>query len=59
VAALLGSREPGGARRTPLAGRFFAAALLACVALSGASAIGAADSLHTSIEIAQGETPHR
>jgi Zn-dependent protease with chaperone function len=59
VAALLGSREPGGAPRTPLAGRFVAAALLTCVALSGASAIGAADSLHTSIEIAQGEMPHR
>ncbi|WP_405721979.1 M48 family metalloprotease [Streptomyces sp. NBC_01537] len=57
VAALLG-RTPDSAPRTTGTCRFVAAALLACLALSGASAIGAADSLHSTIEIAQGEHPH-
>lgn len=57
VAALLGA-GPCTSPRTTRTGRFVAVALLACVALSGASAIGAADSLHTGIEIAQGENPH-
>jgi len=57
VAALLGG-TPDSAPRTTGPCRFVAAALLACVALSGVSAIGAADSLHRTIEIAQGEYPH-
>ena len=57
VAALLG-RTPDPAPRTTRTCRCVAAVLLACVALSGATAIGAADSLHRTIEIAQGEHPH-
>lgn len=51
VAALLGAGANG--RR---AGRLVAGALLICMALSGATAVGAADDLHAHIEIAQGES---
>lgn len=54
VAALL-----GGAAPRPRAGRAAAAALLACMALSGVAAIDATHDLHTSIEVAQGESPQR
>ncbi|MEV7681379.1 M56 family metallopeptidase [Streptomyces sp. NPDC088341] len=55
VAALLGGVESGppAASRT---GRLIAGALLCCLALSGATAAGAANDLHTHIEIAQGES---
>ncbi|MFE4830604.1 M56 family metallopeptidase [Streptomyces sp. NPDC056672] len=59
VAALLGGAESGppAASRT---GRLIAGALLCCLvcclALSGATAAGAANDLHTHIEIAQGES---
>ncbi|MCX4680292.1 M56 family metallopeptidase [Streptomyces sp. NBC_01433] len=56
VAALLDHGAHGAhPRRTT--NRFLAAALLACLALSAASALEAATDLHTSIEIAQGESP--
>ncbi|WP_328890680.1 M48 family metalloprotease [Streptomyces sp. NBC_00316] len=54
VAALLGRAAP-----RPRAGRVAAAALLACLALSGAAAIDATHDLHHSIEVAQGESPQR
>ncbi|MET7860632.1 M48 family metalloprotease [Streptomyces sp. NPDC005318] len=54
VAALLGRTAP-----RPRAGRAAAAALLACLALSGAAAIDATHDLHHSIEVAQGESPRR
>ncbi|QXE38373.1 M56 family metallopeptidase [Streptomyces sp. GMY02] len=57
VAALLGgsggASGPGLPSRT---GRLIAGALLCCVVLSGATAVGAADDLHDHIEIAQGES---
>ncbi|MEV0041333.1 M56 family peptidase, partial [Streptomyces sp. NPDC050804] len=55
VAALLGGAESGppAASRT---GRLIAGALLCCLALSGATAAGAANDLHAHIEIAQGES---
>ncbi|MFE3743758.1 hypothetical protein ACFXPP_36120, partial [Streptomyces sp. NPDC059134] len=49
----------GGGGGPPPAGRLVAGALLVCLAVSGATALGAADDLHTHIEIAQGETPGR
>ncbi|MET9882732.1 M56 family metallopeptidase [Streptomyces sp. NPDC006430] len=56
VAALLEERaEVAGSGRT--AGAVIASALLACLALSTASALEAAGDLHTSIEVAQGERP--
>ncbi|MFC9425929.1 M48 family metalloprotease [Streptomyces sp. NPDC056987] len=58
VAALLGVGG-GGAPVRPTAGRLVAGALLLCLAVSGATALGAADDLHTHIEIAQGEIPAR
>ncbi|MFI6698586.1 M56 family metallopeptidase [Streptomyces sp. NPDC050509] len=58
VAALLGPARTGGAGPAP-AGRLVAGALLVCLAVSGATAVGAADDLHTHIEIAQGEIPGR
>ncbi|MEW2491556.1 hypothetical protein AB0915_37160, partial [Streptomyces sp. NPDC048411] len=52
VAALLGrvTHRPG-------VGRAAAAALLACLILSGSAALEATNDLHSSIEIAQGEVP--
>ncbi|MFF7577736.1 M48 family metalloprotease [Streptomyces sp. NPDC008061] len=52
VAALLGRATP-----RPRVGRAAAAALLACLALSGAAALDATHDLHSSIEAAQGESP--
>ncbi|MFF1837909.1 M48 family metalloprotease [Streptomyces sp. NPDC058231] len=52
VAALLGRATP-----RPRVGRTAAAALLACLALSGAAALDATHDLHHSIEVAQGESP--
>ncbi|MYZ40983.1 M56 family peptidase, partial [Streptomyces sp. SID4917] len=40
----------------PRTGRLIAGVLLCCVTLSGATAVGAANDLHTHIEIAQGES---
>ncbi|MGW3622152.1 M56 family metallopeptidase [Streptomyces sp. NPDC000880] len=56
VAALLdhGAEAAQARRRTS---RVIATALLACLALSAGSALEAAHDLHTSIEIAQGESP--
>ncbi|MGW1094053.1 M56 family metallopeptidase, partial [Streptomyces sp. NPDC002596] len=54
VAALLGR-----AGRPPGVGRAAAAALLACLILSGAAALEATNDLHSSIEVAQGEVPQR
>jgi len=54
VAALLG-REVDS---TPAPSRFIAVALLCCVVVSGASALGAANDLHSSIEVAQENGPH-
>ncbi|WP_406378955.1 M56 family metallopeptidase [Streptomyces sp. NBC_01618] len=54
VAALLGRNAP-----RPRVGRAAAAALLACLVLSGAAALDATSDLHSSIEAAQGEgAPH-
>ncbi|MEE1772581.1 M48 family metalloprotease [Streptomyces sp. JV185] len=53
VAALLGR---GTAR--PRVGRAAAAALLACLVVSGAAALDATSDLHSGIEAAQGESPH-
>ncbi|MFI9626081.1 M56 family metallopeptidase [Streptomyces sp. NPDC052042] len=54
VAALLGRGTP-----SPRVGRAAAAALLACLVVSGAAALEATGDLHSSIEAAQGETgPH-
>ncbi|MFE3830290.1 M48 family metalloprotease [Streptomyces sp. NPDC059092] len=58
VAALLGPARDG-ATGLPTAGRLLAGALLVCLAVSGATAVGAADTLHAHIEIAQGEIPSR
>ncbi|WP_329071151.1 M56 family metallopeptidase [Streptomyces sp. NBC_01429] len=55
VAALLDTAT-AGRPVLPRTGRLVAGALLVCLAASGATAIGAADDLHTHIEIAQGET---
>ncbi|MET7527050.1 M56 family metallopeptidase [Streptomyces sp900116325] len=52
IAALLGRATP-----RPRVGRAAAAALLACLALSGAAALDATHDLHSSIEVAQGESP--
>ncbi|WP_335933186.1 M56 family metallopeptidase [Streptomyces sp. PTD5-9] len=52
VAALLGRGVP-----RPRGGRAAAAALLACLLVSGAAALDATNDLHSSIEAAQGETP--
>ncbi|MFF9348864.1 M56 family metallopeptidase [Streptomyces sp. NPDC014734] len=52
VAALLDRAAP-----RPRAGRAAAAALLACLVLSGAAALDATSDLHSSIEVAQGEAP--
>ncbi|MDX6352893.1 MAG: hypothetical protein QOF84_7683 [Streptomyces sp.] len=57
VAALLG-RGTDIAPAPVRVRRIVAAALLACVVVSGASALGAAQNLHSNIEIAQGESPH-
>jgi beta-lactamase regulating signal transducer with metallopeptidase domain len=54
VAALLGR-----ATHRPGVGRAAAAALLACLILSGAAALEATNDLHSSIEVAQGEVPQR
>ncbi|MER5459915.1 M56 family metallopeptidase [Streptomyces sp. NPDC002668] len=55
VAALLSSGAPTrGRRRTS---HVIAAALLACLVLSAAAALEAADDLHAGIEIAHGESP--
>ncbi|MFF3733159.1 M56 family metallopeptidase [Streptomyces sp. NPDC002476] len=53
VAALLGRGTP-----RPRVGRAAAAALLACLVVSGAAALDATSDLHSSIEVAQGEAPH-
>ncbi|MEU9619541.1 MULTISPECIES: M56 family metallopeptidase [unclassified Streptomyces] len=50
VAALLGRSSP-----RPRVGRAAAAALLACLVVSGAAALDATSDLHSSIEAAQGE----
>ncbi|MFF3176773.1 M56 family metallopeptidase [Streptomyces sp. NPDC057900] len=52
VAALLGRTAAH-----PRVGRAAAAALIACLAVSGAAALDATHDLHSSIETAQGETP--
>ncbi|WP_326743710.1 M48 family metalloprotease [Streptomyces sp. NBC_00121] len=52
VEALLGRATP-----RPRVGRAAAAALLACLVLSGAAALDATHDLHSSIEVAQGESP--
>ncbi|MEU3655320.1 M56 family metallopeptidase [Streptomyces sp. NPDC032161] len=52
VAALLGRGTP-----RPRVGRAAAAALLACLVVSGAAALDATSDLHSSIEAAQGEAP--
>lgn len=52
VAALLGR-----AAARPRVGRAAAATLLVCLAVSGAAALDATYDLHSSIEIAQGESP--
>ncbi|MFG3137492.1 M56 family metallopeptidase [Streptomyces sp. NPDC048211] len=52
VAALLGK-----AAARPRVGRAAAAALLACLVVSGTAALDATYDLHSSIEIAQGESP--
>ncbi|MFI6898812.1 M56 family metallopeptidase [Streptomyces sp. NPDC050256] len=52
VAALLGR-----AAARPRVGRAAAATLLACLALSGGAALDATYDLHSSIEIAQGDSP--
>ncbi|MFJ1646371.1 M56 family metallopeptidase [Streptomyces sp. NPDC088258] len=54
VAALLDTAT-AGRPVPPRTGRLVAGGLLVCLAVSGATAIGAADDLHTHIEIAQGE----
>ncbi|WP_329201598.1 MULTISPECIES: M56 family metallopeptidase [unclassified Streptomyces] len=56
VAALL-DQHSGTARTRRDTRIAIAAALLACLALSATSAVEAADDLHTSIEVAQGELP--
>ncbi|MFE7128562.1 M48 family metalloprotease [Streptomyces sp. NPDC057617] len=57
VAALLGGSGAASGPGLPSGtGRLIAGALLCCVALSGATAVGAADDLHDHIEIAQGES---
>ncbi|WP_330329272.1 M56 family metallopeptidase [Streptomyces sp. NBC_00536] len=57
VAALLGRPvEAAPAPRTRTARRLTAAALLACLVLSGAAALDAARDLHAGIEAAQGES---
>ncbi|MES9554295.1 MULTISPECIES: M48 family metalloprotease [unclassified Streptomyces] len=53
VAALLGRSTV-----RPRVGRVAAAALLACLVVSGAAALDATSDLHSSIEAAQGESPH-
>ncbi|MFE6664688.1 M48 family metalloprotease [Streptomyces sp. NPDC057697] len=53
VAALLGRNTA-----RPRVGRAAAAALLVCLAVSGAAALDATSDLHSSIEAAQGEAPH-
>ncbi|MFF3628742.1 M56 family metallopeptidase [Streptomyces sp. NPDC002164] len=53
VAALLGRGTPRSR-----VGRAAAAALLACLVVSGAAALDATSDLHSSIEAAQGEAPH-
>ncbi|MEV0411885.1 M56 family metallopeptidase [Streptomyces sp. NPDC050448] len=58
VAALLEQGATAAPAR-PSAGIVIAAALLACLTLSAASALEAAGDLHTSIEVAQGELPRR
>ncbi|WP_066950599.1 M56 family metallopeptidase [Streptomyces lushanensis] len=55
VAALLGGAA-SGPPVPPRTGRLIAGALLCCLTLSGATAVGAANDLHTHIEIAQGES---
>lgn len=52
VAALLGRTAA-----RPRIGRAAAATLIACLAVSGAAALDATHDLHSSIEVAQGETP--
>ncbi|MFD7493852.1 M48 family metalloprotease [Streptomyces sp. NPDC059832] len=53
VAALLGRNTA-----RPRVGRAAAAALLACLVVSGAAALDATSDLHSSIEAAQGESAH-
>ncbi|SFX57156.1 M56 family metallopeptidase [Streptomyces atratus] len=53
VAALLGRSTA-----RPRVGRVAAAALLACLVVSGAAALDATSDLHSSIEAAQGESAH-
>ncbi|MFJ9683166.1 M56 family metallopeptidase [Streptomyces sp. NPDC101194] len=52
VAALLGRSAP-----RPRVGRMAAAALLACLVVSGAATFDATNDLHSSIEAAQGQNP--
>lgn len=55
VAALLGA-EASAPPAAPRTGRLVAGLLLICLTLSGATVLGAANDLHTHIEIAQGES---